>query len=67
MGRRQRELLPWEATVKCASCGAEPGQRCHTINGRYPADHRWASPQPTAPHKVRYEQWWADFSFAAGL
>lgn len=63
MTRALRELLPWERHCGCPTCGAKPRERCVTTRPIH-RDLEWLQrmgftwrPQPTAPHKARYQLW----------
>ena len=57
-----RPLYPWEARCGCPTCKVRPGQRCITMDTRYPPWWRFRDGgnligSPTAAHKARYELW----------
>ena len=60
MAGQTRDLLPWEARCGCPTCKAKPGQRCITLDIRYPigsAGYRLMLGSPTTAHKARYQLW----------
>lgn len=62
MPHKLRDLYPWEARVGCPLCKAKPGERCVTVDTRYPPDWRFRDRDtmigsPTTAHKGRYQLW----------
>lgn len=60
MAAPPRDLYPWEARVGCPTCKAKPGDRCITMDTRYPLGSRvyhLMLGSPTTAHKARYQLW----------